>query len=343
MTAMASNRPTPLDRMRRYVNSLQEADRPSESYVSVALGDLAAVVTLADVLRADHADPDLGWTTAAIEADLYEQAERIKRRLTVLISTRGTPELQEAANQVYDEVAKKDDAKEWGRARQHLVGDLGQVRAALKMERGISAERLTKIGELKKRIAELEETTSPADDDPTENATLRKDVEDLQTEREDWLEEKTALETALRWERDLVHSLRFNGAGHWFAFGWDKPIVMPGDVYQRFCKVCEKDEGHPAHFSSKATYLDSRDVEKSVEAVRKRLVEFLTEGVRLGHGLVRKTALDLLGGLPGVPLAPEPPQEDAEPHCSCGAPRSNHPFKHPFSSAPPNDRSEGTR
>lgn len=335
---MTSNRPTPLDRMRRYVHSLQEADRPSESYVSVALGDLAAIVTLADVLRTDLADPALGWETAKIEAGQYERADKILRRLTVLISTRGSAELQEAANRAYDEVDKEDGPKEWGRAREHLVYDLQQVRGALKLEREISSERLEKIRDLKERAGE----PSQEDDDPTENAALRKDVEDLQTEREDWLEEKKALETALRKEKDLVHSLRLNGARHWFAFGWDKPIVMPGDVYARYCRVCEKDEGHPAHFTSKARYLDSRDVEGAVEVVRKRLEAFLTEGVRLGHGLVHKAALDLLGGLPGIPLAEEPPQEDAEPHCSCGAPKSNHPFRHPFSSRPPNDP-EGTR
>jgi hypothetical protein len=185
--------------------------------------------------------------------------------------------------------------------------------------------------------------TPLADDDPTENAVLRKDVEDLQTEREDWLEDKKALETALRKEKDLVHSLKLNGAQHWFAFGWDKPVVMPGDVYQRFCKVCEKDEDHPAHFSSKATYLDSRDVEKAVEAVRGRLVEFLETMISARTLTAHTVVLDLLGGLPGIPLAEGARQEDAEPRCSCGAPESNHPYKHPFSAVPPDDRPEGTR
>jgi hypothetical protein len=334
---MASNKPTPLDRMRRYASTLREAGRAEDDYVSVKLGDLSTVVMLADTLRADHADPDLGWTTAAIEAQQYERTERLLRRLTVLVGTRAPAEVQEAANKIFDEADKEEGAQEWGRAREHLVHDLGQVRQALKLERRISEERLAKIAELKKSVP------ADADDDPTENAVLRKDVEDLQTEREDWLEEKKALEAALRKEKDLVHSLKLNGAQHWFAFGWDKPIVMPGDVYQRFCKVCEKEEDHPAHFSSKATYLDSRAVEKDVEAVRERLEAFLTEGVRLGHGLVRKTALDLLGGLPGIPLVPEPVEEHAEPHCSCGAPKSNHPFQHPFDSGPPNGLSESVR
>jgi cell division protein FtsB len=280
---MTSNRPTPLDRMRRYVHSLQEADRPSESYVSVALGDLAAVVTLADVLRADHADPDLGWTTAAIEADLYEQAERVKRRLTVLISTRGTPELQEAANRIYDEEAEKDGAKDWGRAREHLVGDLGQVRAALNLEREISAERLTKIGELKKEIEALKKSRTSADDE----AALREDLEDLQNQREDLEEKVKKLEKELR-EKDAV-------------------------------------------------------LEEAVEAARARVTVFLIEGTRMGATTAQNTTLGLLSGLPGIPLAAEPSGEDAEPHCSCGAPKSNHPFRHPFSSKPPNDLPEGTR
>lgn len=334
---MASNKPTPLDRMRRYASTLREAGRAEEDYVSVKLGDLSTVVMLADTLRADHADPDLGWTTAAIEAQQYERTERLLRRLTVLVGTRAPAEVQEAANKIFDEADKEEGAQEWGRAREHLVHDLGQVRQALKLERQISEERLAKIAELKKSVP------ADADADPTENAVLRKDVEDLQTEREDWLEEKKALEAALRKEKDLVHSLKLNGARHWFAFGWDKPIVMPGDVYQRFCRVCEKDEGHPAHFSSKATYLDSRDVEKAVEAARKRLVEFLETMVSARTLTAHTVVLDLLGGLPGIPLVPEPVEEHAEPHCNCGAPKSNHPFRHPFNPGPPNDLPEGVR
>lgn len=43
------------------------------------------------------------------------------------------------------------------------------------------------------------------------------------------------------------------------------------------------------------------EVSSAVEDVRERLEAFLTEGVRLGHGLVHRTALDLLRGLPGIP------------------------------------------
>lgn len=341
---MTSNRPTPLDRMRRYASTLKEAGRAEEDYVSVKLGDLSTVVMLADTLRADHADPDLGWTTAAIEAQQYERTERLLRRLTVLVGTRAPAEVQEAANKIFDEADKEEGAQEWGRAREHLVHDLGQVRQALKLERQISEKRLAKIAELKKSVP------ADADADPTENAALRKDVEDLQLEREDWLEAKKELTRALDAVREeltkkdaLIHSLKLNGAGHWFAFGWDKPIVMPGDVYVRYCRVCEKDEGHPAHFTAKAKYLDSRVVEEGVEGARKRLVAFLESGTRMGATTAYNTALDLLGGLPGIPLAEQEPEEDAEPHCSCGAPKSNHPFRHPFSSAPPNGATEGTR
>lgn len=266
-----------LDQLRWYANVQQEAGRKETAYVSVRLGHVIQLVMLADTLKADHADPALGWTTAAVEAELYERAERIRRRLTVLISTRGSKELQDAAEAVYADIP---DPLADG-TRTDVVGLARDRAQMLKLEREISSKRLTAIGELKDEIKALREGRATLEKD---EAALREDLEYLQNQRED-LEEKV---------RELERTLRA--------------------------------------------------VEKAVETIRERLVEFLQRsGVRVTDKAAQEAALDLLGGLPGIPLAGGARQEDAEPHCSCGAPESNHPYKHPFFAVPPDDRPEGTR
>lgn len=260
---MTGDRPTPLDRMRRYVSSLQEADRPSESYVTVALGDLAAIVTLADVLRADHADPALGWSTAAIEAAEYERIRKILDEVVKVVTAHGTQFLRDAVDAVLVSVPSQtpDDPDD----EEH------------------DEEPEEELGE------------------HAENMALREDLEDLQNQREDLEEKIKELERALTKERELIASLRVNGARHWFAFGYDKPSVQ-GSPYVQYCSVCNRDKDHPAHLQSTARYLDSRDMERDARTVQARL-ERLLHGAGTSPETAAVTALEILRGLPGIPAS----------------------------------------
>jgi DNA repair exonuclease SbcCD ATPase subunit len=167
----------------------------------------------------------------------------------------------------------------------------------------------------------------------------REDLEDLQNQKQDLEEKVKALEKALTKEREMVQSLRFNGARHWFAFDHQK---MVDGVFVDFCSVCTRDRGHPAHFQSGSKYLDSRDVEKAAQAAQSRLEAFLRSGLSMGPKMAPWTVLELLAGLPGIPEGKKQ-EEKTEQYCTCGAPKSNHPYRHPFNSGPPNDRGEGER
>lgn len=291
---MTSDRPTPLDRIRHQVHTQQQADRPSESYVTVALGDLCALVTEIDMLRADQVQREL---------PTGEEATQM-----LLASMRSKGEKQSQEGPLYD-----------------------RVRTVLAESDGFDPDKLQPddYRQVSHRLVDL------LSYDEDEERALREDLEDLLNQKED-------LEAKLKKSEDLVRSMKVLGAQHYFEFGYDKPSIN-GSRYAQYCKVCDKEKKHPAHFFSGSTYLDSRAVEQAVEIIRERLTNYLKSQPLLGSATPQSLALILLGGLPGIPLAEESPQEDAEPHCACGAPKSNHPFKHPFTVAPPNDRPGDTR
>lgn len=162
-----------------------------------------------------------------------------------------------------------------------------------------------------------------------DNEAARQDIEDLQNQIEDLKAEQeryeeqhvgslnqrnielsarlAEVEEKLGKKEGLISALYRQGAGHWFAFGWDKPIVMPGDVYRRYCRICEKEEGHPAHFTSDATYLDSRAVQEDSRAALERVEKLLHTGLGMRTDTAAATARELLRGLPGI--APTPPEQ----------------------------------
>lgn len=259
---MASNQPTPLDRMRRYAASLQDAGRSEADFVTVTLGDLTNLVLRLDVLRADLAKQ-------AAEQEHYEDTH---------------------------------------------VGALNE-----------------KNTELVGRSEELE----------AENTLQREDLEDLQNQNQDLREKLAKAERDLKKEQDLVHSLRLNGARHWFHYAYQKKV---DGQFVDICQECEKERDHPSHFNSKASYLDSREVEKAAGAALERVEKLLRSGLGMRLGTAIRTSMELLAGLPGVPtVPPDPEEEQGERYCACGSPESNHPHKHPFSAKPPNTPAEDVR
>lgn len=328
---MASNQLTPLDRMRRYAASLQDSGRTEEDFVSVRLGDLTNLVLRLDVLREDHSRCGVP-TTQEPECGCGREECEICHPVNCLKITLPT----EAA-------VKKD---ELATHRRH------QIRTILAECDGFDPGKLEPHDYRNQTERLLKLIELQADEDEDESAALREDLEDLQNQNQDLTEKLAKAEKELKRQQELVHSLRYNGARHWFAFGWDKPVIN-GSQYVRFCKTCEKEEDHPAHFSSEARYLDSRDVEKATRESLERVCALLAGRVKMSKQLARMTALGLLRGLPGiatVPLQDEPePEPEEKPEfpgdvlCNCGAPKSNHPYRHPFDPSPPNGLPEGVR
>lgn len=152
-------------------------------------------------------------------------------------------------------------------------------------------------------------TGETAEELARENEALREDAEDYQNRIEDLKEQVerltqasgrvSELEDRVTFLQDLVVSMRINGARHHFVFAYDRYVDESGRRLQ-FCKECDKDREHPAHFSSGATYLNSREVEKAVSTVQERLVHFLREGMSLRALPAAETVRGLLQGLPGI-------------------------------------------
>lgn len=97
----------------------------------------------------------------------------------------------------------------------------------------------------------------------------------------------------------LVASMRLNGARHHFSFAYDKYVEEEGKRIQ-FCRDCDKEKDHPAHFAQGSRYLDSRHVEKAAKAAQERLCNFLVDGAKLGYMASLNTAREILNGLPGI-------------------------------------------
>lgn len=322
----APERATPLDRVRRYVSDRQQLGKPEESFASIAFGDLVALVTLVDVLKTDLADPALGWETAGIEAELYEREHKILE--FVREAAKGT-----SMKNVFDAAyATTPDPLADG-TRKDVVAQAREAVRMLALERVISSNRLGRIGDMKKEIRALKESGSPLGE--KDEAVLHEDLEDLQNQREDLEQKLKLLERQLTEKDEIIIGLRMHGGEHWFSHGYQKVTNVMLGHWVDYCKVCDKPKDDPSHFGNGNKALPSTMVEQAVEVARKRLVEFLQRsGVRVTAKAAHEAALDLLGGLPGISLVPEIEQEDAERHCTCGAPESNHPFRHPFDPAP---------
>lgn len=101
----------------------------------------------------------------------------------------------------------------------------------------------------------------------------------------------------IREKDELIYSLRLNGAGHHFQYGYQK---HDGTRYVDHCGICQKDRGHPAHFAQGARYLDSREVEGAAKAAQERLVNVLEDHAVLGSRTALNTAREILRGLPGI-------------------------------------------
>lgn len=132
-----------------------------------------------------------------------------------------------------------------------------------------------------------------------DNALLRQDLENAQNQREDDQAEIERLKGELRKKDELVASMRLNGARHYFAFGYDKPSIL-GSRHAQYCRVCDKERGHPCHFFSDATYLDSRDVEAAMTVLKARLTEFIARSAAVPQEEVQGTVETLLEGLMDV-------------------------------------------
>jgi len=144
-------------------------------------------------------------------------------------------------------------------------------------------------------------------------ALARKDVEDLLEDVDDVTSELSEVKEALnglmeqkrQWAKDtaeaerlrnLVHSMRVNGARHHFVFDYDKYVEGVGRRVQ-FCKDCGKEKEHPAHFAQGSRYLDSRVVEEASEMALERVERFL-KGLNVIQA--RQIAKELLKGLPYI-------------------------------------------
>jgi DNA repair exonuclease SbcCD ATPase subunit len=160
-----------------------------------------------------------------------------------------------------------------------------------------------------------------------ENALQRQDIENLQNEIEDLKAERDGLRRTLgtatadteqavaraqRMERQLTEKdeiivgLRTHGGEHWFSYGHQKVTNVMLDHWVDICKVCNKPKDDPSHFGNGVTALSSHAVEEAVEAARKRLVTFLTDGTKMGATTAYNMAVDLLQGLPGIPKVKGP-------------------------------------
>jgi hypothetical protein len=94
--------------------------------------------------------------------------------------------------------------------------------------------------------------------------------------------------------KDLVFSMRLNGAAHHFSFEGAKFIEGRGWVPH--CKICGKDDQHPAHFANGgARYVDSRDVVRARSRVREALIR-----TGMTETLVDQIIDEIFFNLPGV-------------------------------------------
>jgi len=112
-------------------------------------------------------------------------------------------------------------------------------------------------------------------------------------------EYKEGLEQRVKDLEALIASMRLNGARHHFVFAYDRHMEEAGRRLQ-FCRDCDKEKEHPAHFAQGSRYLDSREVEKAARAAQERLCNLLVDGMKLGHMTALNTARELLQGLPGI-------------------------------------------
>lgn len=147
-----------------------------------------------------------------------------------------------------------------------------------------------------------------------ESVDARETTDNLLEQKRQWVKDADELDRL----KKLIHSMRFNGARHHFAYGYQR-YNEEQRRYIDHCSVCTKDRGHPAHFGEGSRYLDSREVERqAVEALR-RVVEFLEGNPLHFQPLVaQNTARELLAGLPGIP---EPMNGEEEPKGLSNKPR----------------------
>lgn len=144
-------------------------------------------------------------------------------------------------------------------------------------------------------------------------ALARKDIEDLLEDCEEYQSETMAAKEAFnnlvkqkqQWAKDraeverltkMIHSMQFNGARHWFAFAyqrWSQEL----NRFVDYCRECNKDKEHPAHFAQGSRYLDSRVVERASEKALERVERFL-KGLNVIRA--REVAKELLEGLPYI-------------------------------------------
>lgn len=196
-----------------------------------------------------------------------------------------------------------------------LVGDFDEYRKACEEE-----------------LAELEEKVSALEKD---NTLQRTDLEDLQNQREDLEEKVKKLLRQLREKDEAIQGLRMHGGEHWFVLAYQRSGMD-------HCKVCDKPRDDPSHFGNGGKALSSTAVEKAVKLVQGRLESLMQTGLGMGAQTAAQTVLEVLQGLPGIPEGNAPQEEKRERYCTCGAPESNHPYRHPFESGPPN-QPEGIR
>jgi hypothetical protein len=144
---------------------------------------------------------------------------------------------------------------------------------------------------------DIEALLEDCDEYQREVSEAKEAANNLLQQKREWAKHKAQAQAL----NDMVLSMRMHGARHHFSYGYQR--WFEGQGYVDHCKVCDKDKGHPAHFASEATYLDSREVEKaSLEALRR--VESLLEG--MGAARAHDIATEMLRGLPGIPQTIEP-------------------------------------
>jgi hypothetical protein len=144
---------------------------------------------------------------------------------------------------------------------------------------------------------DIETLLSDIDEYTGEIAELQEAYKTLSAEKAGLLKYKDQAERS----DAVIKSMRLNGARHHFVFAYDKYVEAAGRRLQ-FCRDCDKDKGHPAHFGQGSRYLDSREVEKASSVALERVADFLRG---LGIGPAAAVSQELLAGLPGLPETKE--------------------------------------
>jgi chromosome segregation ATPase len=131
-------------------------------------GDLASVLYELNTLRQDHKDPALGWETAAIEAQLYEQANDKLWALEDLVKKLGSEKLRDKVEELLETPPADGPTK-----REGVVEELRKALEELAVQRQDIEDLTNERDDLKDEVEYLRGTEAVSVEKAVEAVRLR--------------------------------------------------------------------------------------------------------------------------------------------------------------------------